>query len=278
MLKLSSNNKLNSLPDSPEHHLRRVLCSLHKTQKTSDYNATYQYAVGLTANNENDVKSLLLKHIDIIKSFQWLYQIPSFHNVDFSPKDLVQAKRTIWGVVEPFVHGGIVQLSFLGSSIPEDLMAQLNGDRVAGANRRLCQTLEESHYPIHHTVSLWYLAKIAEDAYHAHLHPLIGYFGQRSPVWVDSFETYKNALRKRMASDKAKMGSEAGIRLDEIMMKTNLIFDKNVILGITCMPKMDGLVPLLCPTFLQDLMKVLFNVEPVLELVSFLNSLRSFQA
>ena len=70
VLKLSSNNRLNSLPDTPEHHLRRVLCSLHRAKKILDYEVTFTYASGLTANNETDVKSLLLKHGDIIKSFE----------------------------------------------------------------------------------------------------------------------------------------------------------------------------------------------------------------
>jgi len=84
--------------DTPEHHFRRIMCSLYSAKSMNDYDATWTYAISLTANNELDVRTLLLKYPDLIDQFKWLYAIPSFREHGFHPKALVEAQKTIWGV------------------------------------------------------------------------------------------------------------------------------------------------------------------------------------
>lgn len=277
-MKLSSNNKLHSLPDTPQHHLRRVLCSLNTAKKGSDYEATFTYASGLTANNETDVKSLLLKHSDLIKAFEWLYQIPSFRDYGFHPKRLVQAKKTIWGVVDAFVQGGKIQLTFLGRTIPEQIMKMFDGENCIPGTFKLCNFLQSKNYQLHDPALLWFFVRTADAIYQEHLHPVIAYFGQGSTAWTEAFNTYKDALRRKLRAERRGMTEEGKKKVDELLVKLTLILEKGATVGIKCVPKLDGSVPVLCPSFLNDLMDLLFNVEPVLELVSAINSLTQFQA
>lgn len=157
-------------------------------------------------------------------------------------------------------------------------MAHLENDKIVGANRKLSRHLKGIDFPIHHLGPLTYLIKTSNKVYEEHLHPVISYFGQASPAWKEAFDQYKHGLKRKLAHEKQQMSPEGSDKVDKMLLKINLIFDKSATLGIMCMPKLDGLVPLLCPTFLCDLMDLMFNIEPVLELVSFQNSLKRFQA
>lgn len=97
-LKLSANNDHKVHPDSPQHHFKKVICSLLASSSDEDYNAIYEFATTLGANNQLDVKTLLVKYKDIILLFQDLYRFDIFKQANFVPKKLLDCKKTIWGV------------------------------------------------------------------------------------------------------------------------------------------------------------------------------------
>jgi hypothetical protein len=106
MLKLTTNNEHKGQPDTPQHHFKKVLRSLYLARSfQSDYDATWTYAIGLTANNELDVRTLMVKYPETMPRFEWLYAITPFQEFGFNPKALVEAHKIIWGVSnEPTLH------------------------------------------------------------------------------------------------------------------------------------------------------------------------------
>jgi hypothetical protein len=98
ILKLSTNNDHKSHPDTPQHHLKKVITSLLATSDDGDYKTTYEFATTLGANNQLDVKTMLLKYSDLIELLTDLYQFETFKQEDFHPKQLLECKKTIWGV------------------------------------------------------------------------------------------------------------------------------------------------------------------------------------
>jgi hypothetical protein len=103
-LKLSTNNDHKAHPDTPEHHFKKVISSLLASSDTEDYNLTYEFATTLGANNQLDVKTLLVKYKDIILLFQDLYKFQLFKEASFEPKKLIDCKKTIWGVSQMSIY------------------------------------------------------------------------------------------------------------------------------------------------------------------------------
>ena len=98
ILKLSTNNEHKGQPDTPEHHFKRVLTSLYLSNGTPDYVNTWNYATSLTANNEMDVRNLMLKYPPAMNKLEWLYGVPAFRDYGFHPRTFLEAQKTIWGV------------------------------------------------------------------------------------------------------------------------------------------------------------------------------------
>ena len=98
MLKLSTNNDIKSHPDTPQHHFKRVINSLIGSKGNQDYRTTYAFATTLAANNQVDVKILLLKYKDLVDFFCDIYQFDMFREQAYHPKQLVAIKKTVWGV------------------------------------------------------------------------------------------------------------------------------------------------------------------------------------
>lgn len=63
-----------------------------------------EFATKLGANNQLDVKMLLVKYKDIILLFQDLYKFDMFKEANFVPKRLIDCKKTIWGVSQLYLY------------------------------------------------------------------------------------------------------------------------------------------------------------------------------
>ncbi|KIL55182.1 hypothetical protein M378DRAFT_18178 [Amanita muscaria Koide BX008] len=238
LLKLSTNNEHKGQPDTPEHHFKRVVCSLSMAEG-SDYQATWTYAKSLTANNEMDVRTLLVKYPDCISLFEWLFKIPTFTAHGFQPKLLVEAHKTIWGMVEPFFLLSKKRLFYLGR----------NGGPATPASIGVI-----SH-----------IVKVSQDLYVKHLKDKVGYFGQESSVWKEAFEAYWKEMGEKLCKwAKTYMAQE-----DEKEAVKNLETKLGLVLDKGEMPVDDKrTVPLLCPDFMQDLLDLFTKIQPALLLIA----------
>lgn len=98
ILSFTTNNEYKENPDSPEVNLVKVVGALNMCQTEEATQETKRFAQTLTANNQCDVKSLLLKAPHVIKVFQQLYQFQTFKDELYHPSKLVGFQQTIWGV------------------------------------------------------------------------------------------------------------------------------------------------------------------------------------
>lgn len=92
---LSSNNILASHADTPVHHFNNLIHSLHGCRSDLDRNRLLTFA---RAQMASDVGILLFKHKDIIDLFAKLALVGDFGSRGLTPKQLVEAKKSFWGV------------------------------------------------------------------------------------------------------------------------------------------------------------------------------------
>lgn len=296
LLKLSSNNDYKAHADTPEHHLKRVMYSLVSAKDDEDYKSAWRFGSSLGANNEMDVKTLLVKYKDVIETLIPLFQYKQFLHYGFSPKELVECKRVIWGVcdhcsalitissdwslkmLQPFISGGSAQLSWLASdmTIPEQEEEEDDESVLfSKLNWQIFQEIEKGH---HSTSTLVgdRIVKHAESCFKSHLMQFMDYFGQDSSKWEEAWHRYTAEMKERVKADTTDQElfdecTDWDRKVLKVLpSKLAAVLDKGLTGDCPFRPFLDGMVPILCPTFLTSLIHHMMQVEKPVEMASLL--------
>lgn len=116
------------------------------------------------------------------------------------------------------------------------------------------------------------LVKISEEHYAA-LQKVVDHFGQPdSKAWSDAFKVYEanviSSVDAEVKKAKAKSGEDAQIWA-KMMVKLKFILTRQIMTGKNGLPPSDlGSLPLLCPSYILDLMDLLDNINGALTMVS----------
>jgi hypothetical protein len=299
LLKLSTNNDHKAHPDTPQHHFKRVIKSLMNASDRKDYETTYQFACSLGANNQLDVKTLLLKYQDIIELFLCLYQYDIFTAAAFEPRQLLECKKVVYGVslscfsitgdinqivfkiLKPFLVGGYDQITYLSSALdlplaPNEALNSINSDQMAARiHQQMEQAKADGTLNFSQRIATM-LFIFANKNYRTHLAEVIHYFGQPSNLWNTHFEEYKKAMlrdiKAQIPIEKQQTDPKYSLQEIEILNhlpeKLHAILNHQVMTDALFVPNVEGMVPLLCPAYMQKLMSILLKMEKPISLVS----------
>lgn len=95
LFELSTNNVVSSHEDSPRHHFNSLVWALARTSTLTDRNSVVQFALTTKAA---DVRTLLIRHSDVVEWASRAHGIEVFATSGLSPKQFLEAKKTVWGV------------------------------------------------------------------------------------------------------------------------------------------------------------------------------------
>ncbi|KAJ7660235.1 hypothetical protein DFH06DRAFT_1194068 [Mycena polygramma] len=232
---------------------------------------TQEKAMSSLGEEDGDVKTLLYKHQDIINIFAKLHELEPFARNSLSPKQLVDSKRTIWGILKPFVTGGYQQIIYLASSLPsplvedEDLEALPEGELALRVQKLLKSAKKEAFSPK--------IASILVEGFDAAFHEVLGsqmpFFGQvNSSQWTESFGVYCEKLLEPWEDNDYGLSDQETEILQLLPSKLEALLIHRAMDGYPFIPHMHGLVPLFCPEFLLGLYEEIQAITPVLSLIS----------
>ncbi|KAJ6479522.1 hypothetical protein C8R47DRAFT_1074591 [Mycena vitilis] len=228
-------------------------------------------AMSALGEEDGDVKTLLHKHQDIINIFAKLHELEPFARKSLSPKQLIDTKRIIWGVLEPFVTGGYQQIVYLASSLPsplaeiEDLEALPEGELALRVQKLLKSAEKEAFSPKIASI----LVEGFDAAFLEVLAPQMPFFGQvNSSQWTQSFEVYCDKLLEPWEDNDYGLSDQETEILQLLPSKLEALLSQRAMDGYPFVPRMQGLVPLFCPQFLLGLYGEIQAIGPVLSLIS----------
>ncbi|KAJ6574059.1 hypothetical protein B0H19DRAFT_1063069 [Mycena capillaripes] len=286
LLQLSSNNALTSHPDTPLHHFSNIARTLAASKHPEDRNGLLGWAKGTMPG---DVSTLLYKHKDVVELLASLHNIPAFAVDGLTPSQLLEAKKTIWGMLEPFIRGGYYALVYLtapvdailgnGNSIdnvPVEIYSQAivdcftkNTDGTPKAGEITAQSIDKLASPVIRDN----LVKIFDGAFETHLAKRMDYFALRnSKIWSDAMEEYETAVGAAVATFvKEEVESETWEEPDIAILKLvpsklDHILKHQRMTSYPFLPDMPCKLPMLSPGFLHSLYGVLKELTPALSL------------
>ncbi|KAJ7079332.1 hypothetical protein C8R44DRAFT_895711 [Mycena epipterygia] len=194
--------------------------------------------------------------------------------------ELVNAKKCIWGMLEPFLCGGLNHLCWVGmetTKYGEAPVVVLPNPTLKLVNV-FCRHNSLADFP-------WLMNKIvviSEVAYEEHLHKHFKCFGQQnSTSWTAKFKAYVAAVVKQlknlveMLQDETKSPA-IHLVLDDVVMRTAgllcgvsfLNWQLDVPIGYLFVPNCTNGVSLLMPAFINDLYRLLMQLTLVLLMIT----------
>ncbi|KAJ7670116.1 hypothetical protein DFH06DRAFT_1180034 [Mycena polygramma] len=226
---------------------------IHFTKVLKNIRAATTQAEKKTARalGEGDVKTLLTKHQDIIDIFAKLHEFEPFTKTSLTPKQLVESKKTTWGILEPFITGGYQQIIYLASSLRSPpVEGELQAD---GFSLKIASILVER----------------CDAAFYRFLGAKMPFFGQiNSPEWTESFAAYCKKLLEPWEANNYGLTDQETKILQILPSKLEALLIHPAKNGNPFIPHLQGLAPVFCPGFLLGLYKEIEALSPVLSLIS----------
>ena len=110
-----------------------------------------------------------------------------------------------------------------------------------------------------------HVVRISEEMYVKHLKTNMDYFGQGSQLWRAAFDEYWQATKEALCqwSELHRPTND-----DELEAAEKMQDRQDSVLALGHLAKLEEPLPLLCPSFLQDLMDLFNQIQPALSLVS----------
>ncbi|KAJ7447754.1 hypothetical protein B0H11DRAFT_1929497 [Mycena galericulata] len=290
LLQLSSNNRVSSHPDTPIHHFNNIARTLAWCKDPDDRTTLLAFAM---SELPGDVSTLLLKHKDLVELLALVHNIPAFAANGLTPNQLLEAKKTFWGVLEPFIRGGYYQLLYLtasAESVDEESPSNLS-QSVANwfthhsdgtPNKEItAQSLDQ----LGSSVIRNRLVEIFDQAFKEHLDKVMDYFGlPQSMTWSKAMISYEKQVKrdveafilKQVGAEDSNDEEVEAEDLDEqdlqilqaVPKKLDRLMEQQLMTCFPFLPDMHSKVPMPSPSFLRALYHLLKQLSPVLSLAT----------
>ncbi|KAJ7919764.1 hypothetical protein B0H13DRAFT_1868178 [Mycena leptocephala] len=262
LMQLSTNNVLSSHPDPPLHHFNNLARTLTACKAPEDRNQLLAY---VKSAMPGDVSTLLFKHKDVVELMACIHNIPAFAAVGLKPSQLLEAKKTFWGLLEPFIRGGYYQLVYI-SSLLDDVLG--DGDKAIYSQRvadHFTKNADGTPKPGDITAQsidglakaeiLNKLVEIFDSAFETNLEPKMEYFGLRgSEVWSTAMGHYEKDVKEKVAQfveeeedEDEKWGKDAIAILKSVQNKVEHVLERQLMTCYPFLPAVPGKVPLFSP-------------------------------
>ncbi|KAJ7464209.1 hypothetical protein B0H11DRAFT_2309315 [Mycena galericulata] len=210
----------------------------------------------------NDLKQLLDHAPDIVELWANLHEITPFADHTLLPKQLLEMKKVGWGVMEPFLSGGLLTIKYLtcDQTLPQSF------DTTCNLGSKIIEQLDTGN-PLEFEHGLaCELVKRLDECFTKHLAPVMSYFAQMgSEIWRAAWNEYCVAITESVKH----WSEEATTAEDRHILELagdKLAFFLNGPSPFS--PHLASGVPLLCPGFAHALEKIILELVPGLSLVS----------
>lgn len=181
----------------------------------------------------------------------------------------------------PFFNGGYTAITFLASNLnlPVIDIATLSnlehGNLACQINADIASAKTDNTWSFSIRIADLILM-YSEQNYKKYFTKACGYFGQGSATWKKQFIEYQSQFLKDMedAIVKTDQYSQEELMIcSKLMLKLTAFIKHGAFNGSSGVPILDGMVPLFCPSFMNDLLAMGTCLETPLMLVSSLSSL-----
>ncbi|KAJ7763877.1 hypothetical protein B0H16DRAFT_1455120 [Mycena metata] len=281
LLQLSSNNTLASHMDTPLHHFNNIARTLAASKDPEDRNGLLTWAKSTTPG---DVSTLLYKHKDVVELLASVHNIPTFGADGLTPSQLLEAKKTMWGLLEPFIRGGYYTLVYLSApmnatlgnvdvdvDVPAEVFSQAVVDcftkHAAGTVGEITgQAIDKLARPL----IMDKLVRIFDKAFDKHLDNVLDYFGWDSVTWNEAMGLYATAVKELVdTEDQDENWDEADIKAWKLVpSKLVDILEHQRMTCYPFLPDMPCKTPMFSPAFLHGLYGIFKEITPALSLIA----------
>ncbi|KAJ6553842.1 hypothetical protein B0H10DRAFT_2446657 [Mycena sp. CBHHK59/15] len=261
-LKLSTNNVLAAVQDSPRAHFNNILRGLRNSKTDKARNMVRKQAL---TNSPDMVTTILNKHYDVLRCFTYLNEIPAFANRGLEPKHMLEAKQTFWACFEPFLSGGYLQLVYILS----DSEYLPSTDDLTSETRATISKQLAADMKLKNSMLADELVEIFDTRFKAFLLAEMEYFGHKgSEKWTEAMRLYCQHVLKDVQElvDLQTTGKEDPV-LSRLHKKVNRVLG-GAMNGGPFVPFGGREVPLLCPSFAMALFTLFQTLAPGIRLIA----------
>ncbi|KAJ7443240.1 hypothetical protein B0H11DRAFT_2345482 [Mycena galericulata] len=208
-----------------------------------------------------DIK-LLMRATDAVNTWKDLHEITPFSDRTLLPKQLLELKKVGWGVMEPFLSGGLRTIKYLtcDQALPQ------SPDTTCNLGRKIIKQLSTGNQPLEYEHGLaCAMVERLDECFAKHLAPVMSYFAQMgSEIWRAAWSEYCVAITESVKHWTEETMTAGDYHILELA-GDKLAFFLNGPGPFS--PNLASGVPLLCPGFVHALEKIILELVPGLSLM-----------